>query len=121
MNQGAIITTEWEGSRVEVTARAVPRYLWQTTSIDVAVDGAPVLKTGGVLKITGEHPVSFIHLGHERRVSLTWGRASFRSFPIKLEFDETVVFDGRIQIQNWWATYWPWALLVAWVVWRFAR
>jgi hypothetical protein len=121
MNQPAVISTEWNGSRVEILARAVPRYLWQTTSIDVAVDGAPVLKTGGALKITGEHPVRFSHRGLERSVSLSWGRASFRSFPIKLQFDDSVVYDGHVRIQNWWATYWPWAAVLALIVWRFVR
>lgn len=111
----------WSGTTFEISARSVPRYLWQTVSIDVLLDGEDVLKTGGVLKVVGDHGARYSHQGTEHLASLTWGRASLRFFPVRLTVNGATVFDDRVPIQGWWKGLWPWALVAAALAWGLAH
>jgi hypothetical protein len=111
--------TNWRGLPVSIAAKLVPRYAWQSASIDVAVDGRFVLKTGGVLKLVGKHTETFASDGIEHSVEVTWGNAALRSFPFSLSIDGVPVLESRVPISNWWLVLWPWALFVAFVAWRF--
>jgi hypothetical protein len=103
----------WSGATFELSARSVPRYLWQTVSIDVALDGADILKTGGVLKVVGDHVARYSYQGEEHLATLTWGRASLRFFPVRLTVNGSTVFDDRVPIRGWWKAYLPWVTLAA--------
>src|SRR5438034_342849 len=54
---------QWNGSRLAVTAKLVPRYLWQTASIDVFLDEQCILRTGGQFKFVGSHASEFVYRG----------------------------------------------------------
>jgi hypothetical protein len=54
------------GFKFHVTARAIPRYLWTTTDIRVAIDGRTVLSTGGVLKTASSARAEFEQEGKTR-------------------------------------------------------
>jgi hypothetical protein len=112
--------TNWRGTPVSITAKLVPRYAWQSASLDVAVNGRFVLKTGGVFKLVGKHAETFASDGIEHSVEVTWGKAALRSFPFSLSIDGMSVLESRVPICNWWLALWPWALLVAFVAWRFS-
>jgi hypothetical protein len=99
--------TIWKGTPIRVTARIVPRYAWLTTSIDVAVDGRVVLKTGGVRKVVGVHDETVEVDGVRRRLSLAWGAFSSGSFPFSLAIDDAVVLESRVSAPYWWVAYWP--------------
>lgn len=105
---------------MSITAKLVPRYAWQSASIDVAVNRRFVLKTGGVFKLVGKHAETFAFDGIEHSVEVTWGKAALRSFPFSLSIDGLPVLESRVPISNWWLALWPWALIVAFVVWRFS-
>lgn len=53
-----------------ITARLVPRYVWQSASIDVVVGGRVVLRTGEVLKLVGKHAETFASDGIKHRVEV---------------------------------------------------
>jgi len=108
----------WRGTPVSITARLVPRYVWQSTSIDVAVDGRVVLRTGGVFKFVGKHAETFESDGIEHIVEVSWGKAVLRSFPFSLSIDGMVVVESRVPVANWWLALWPWALFVGFIAWR---
>ena len=111
----------WRGSRIELKARLVPRYLWQTASIDVSLDGHELLGTGGVYRFVGTHAAEFVHAGSAHTASLSWGRGSLRSFPVKLALDDDIIFDGKVELLNWWVGLWPWQAMVSGVLlWRLA-
>jgi hypothetical protein len=50
----AQVDASWNGSRVGIAARLVPRFAWQTASIELAIGDQVVLRTGGVFKVVGE-------------------------------------------------------------------
>ena len=105
---------------MSIAAKLVPRYVWQSASIDVAVNGRSVLKTGGVFKLVGKHTETFASNGIEHNVEVTWGKAALRSFPFRLSIDGMPVLESRVPISNWWLGLWPWILFVAFVAWRFS-
>jgi hypothetical protein len=111
----------WSGAVFEISARSVPRYLWQTVSIDVSLAGQKVLKTGGVFKFVGDRVARYSFEGSEHVASLSWGRASLRFFPVKLAVNGVTIFDDRVPITGWWKGLWPWALILAFIGWRFAH
>lgn len=111
----------WAGTVFVISARSVPRYLWQTVSIDVSLNGADVLKTGGVFKFVGDHVAQYSHQGEQHSASLTWGRASLRFFPVRLAVDGATVFEDRVPIQGWWKGLWPWGLIAVFSLWRFVQ
>lgn len=102
---------EWNGSRFAVTSTLLPRKLWQAASIDVFLDGKCLLRTGGVFKLTGSHSAEFEHEGIHHQVTLSWGHASLRSFPIKVEVDGATLYEGHVVSGNWPLSLWPWLTL----------
>lgn len=101
----------WKGASVQVTSRIIARYLWTTASINVSVTGKTVLRSGGVMRITGDTVATFEYEGVSHRVALSWGKASLRSFPFQLEIDGDLIADSRVLISNWWLAYWPLAAI----------
>jgi hypothetical protein len=91
----------WQGSKVDVYARLVPRFLWSTASIDVFLDRKCILRTGGQLKPTGSHSATFSHSGSEHRAELFWGAGFLWSFPYELQIDGNPVSEGRVYVRNW--------------------
>jgi len=116
----ATCATVWNGAIVEVSAALVPRYLWQSASIEVAVSDHTVLQTGGVLTFVGSRSESFLHEGVPHTAEVKWGKAALRSFPFVLNIDGTAVLESRVPVTNWWLSLWPIALLLAFLAWRFA-
>ena len=104
-NSEPAVVGEWRGSAIRVSARLIPRFLWQTASIDVFVDGQCVLRTGGQLKLVGTASSPFEHLGSSHVAKLEWGFAGIRSFPYKLTIDQTEVTKSRVRIQNWYVSF----------------
>ncbi|HZI32484.1 MAG TPA: hypothetical protein VFF11_09085 [Candidatus Binatia bacterium] len=99
---------KWQGSIVDVQARLVPRYLWNTASMDVFLDGQQILQTGGQLKFTGSHSATFIHAGSTHTAELSWGFGGLSfSLPYQLRIDGAPVAASRVRIRNW-----PMALIV---------
>lgn len=100
---------KWQGSPVDVQARLVPRYLWNTASVDVFLDGQRILRTGGQFKFTGSFSTTFTHAGSTHKAELSWGLCGLSfSFPYRLRIDGVPVADSRVRIRNW-----PVALIVA--------
>ena len=93
----------WRGSAVEVQARLVPRFLWNTASINVFLDGRCILRTGGKLNLTGSHSATFDHSGSTHTAELSWGFSGLSfSFPYRLQFDGVPVVASRVHVENWW-------------------
>lgn len=93
---------KWQGRRVEVQARLVPRYLWNTASIDVFLDGQPILRTGGRFKFTGSYSTSFTYGGASHTAELSWGFCGLSfSIPYQLRINNVPVAATRVQIRNW--------------------
>jgi len=93
---------KWQDSMVDVQARLVPRYLWNTASIDVFLDGQPILQTGGRFKFTGSHSTSFTHGGSTHTAELSWGFCGLSfSIPYQLRVDGAPVAASRVLIRNW--------------------
>jgi hypothetical protein len=109
---------QWHGLPVAIAARLVPRFAWQTASIDVEVGDHPPIRTGGVFKSTGVHKESVSAASDAPVVLVSWGKASLTSFPVKVAVNDEFVFEGRVRIQNWWWGYWPWGLILLVVLWR---
>jgi len=97
----------WKGASVHVSSRIIGRYAWTTASIDVSVNGKTILRSGGVMKITGGAVSTFEHEGASHKIALSWGRISLRSFPFRLEIDGDLIADSRVYVSNWWVAYWP--------------
>lgn len=99
---------KWQGSAVEVQARLVPRYLWNTASVDVFLDNQRILRTGGQMKFTGSYATTFTHAGSTHKAELSWGLCGLSfSFPYRLQIDGAPVAHSRVRIRNW-----PVALIV---------
>lgn len=94
-------------------------HTWTTASIDVSVNGKTVLRSGGVMKITGGTATTFEYAGMTHKVALSWGKASLRSLPFRLEIDDDLVADSCVLISNWWLAFWPVAaILLLAFLWR---
>ena len=91
----------WQGSKVDVEARLIPRFLWTTASIDVFLDGECILRTGGQLKATGSQVVSFAHAGSVHAAELSWGMGVLWSFPYQLRLDGSLVSQSQVRVRNW--------------------
>ena len=102
---------QWQGSRVDVRARLIPRFLWTTASIDVFLDEQCILRTGGQMKCTGSYSTTFTHSGSAHTAELAWGYGFLFSFPYKLRIDGTAVSEARVRVQNW-----PLGLIFAFLV-----
>jgi len=101
------LPTQWNGSRLGVKAKLVPRYLWQTASIDVFLDEQCILRTGGKFKFVGSHASEFEHRGTTHNAVLTWGFAGLRSFPFRLTLDGQAILESRVYMSNWPIALWP--------------
>jgi len=104
---------QWNGSRLAVTAKLVPRYLWQTASIDVFLDEQCILRTGGQFKFVGSHASEFEYRGTTHSAVLKGGFASLRSFPFRLTLDGQAVLESRVHMSNWPIALWPWVVLAS--------
>jgi hypothetical protein len=92
----------WQGCLVDVQAGLVARYLWHTASIDVTLDGRPILQTGGQLKVNGSHSTTFVHAGSTHTVQLSWGISVLGiSFPYQLRIDGVPLVASRVKVRNW--------------------
>jgi|SRR6266480_4945490 len=107
---------EWKGQPVFVTATLIPRFLWQTASIDVYVNSECILRTGGRFKFIGSHTSQFNQSGTSHEAELRWGLASLRSFPFQLSIDGERVLKSRVYTTNWPLAQWPWAIVLALVI-----
>jgi hypothetical protein len=93
---------KWQGRTLDVQARLVPRYLWNTASIDVFLDGQPILRTGGQLKLTGSQSATFTYAAAAHTAELSWGSSGLSfSFPYQLRIDGALVAASRAHIRNW--------------------
>ena len=101
----------WQGSKVDVQARLIPRFLWSTASIDVLLDGECILRTGGQVKAIGSQSAIFCHSGSEHTVELSWGVGFLWSFPYQLRIDGAPISIARVHVRNW-----PLGLCVAFLV-----
>ena len=119
MNRTAV--GESRGKNIEVAARLIPKFLWLTASVDVFVNSACVLQTGGKMKMTGSSSARFDDSGGAHDVELKWGWARLRWFPIKILIDGEMVAQSRAFVENWPLAHWPTAVVVvalAWLFWR---
>ena len=108
----------WNGEQLIVTAHLVPRYAFMTASIDISLEGTPILKTGGVLKFVGGHVAGFERNGRLHSVEASWGKAAPTYFPVKVAVDGQLVMEAPVRISNWWLVYWPWLILLGVLAWR---
>jgi hypothetical protein len=119
----------WHGSFLEVSARVVPRYLWTTVSIDVSLDGEPVLCTGGQASALGASRVTFLHNETSHEAELSWGKFSQGAFPFILRVDGEVVLASEVPVENWAVVRLCWGIanvlivavfvLFVWLVWQW--
>ena len=111
----------WNGFALRVSARLIPRYAWQTASIELAIDAKVVLETGGVLKFVGVMTQVFEIQGVSHVAKIQWGRGVLRSFPYQVAIDDVEVRRGRVTIGNWWVGLWPWIPFAAFLLWTSIR
>ena len=104
--------TQWRGSELKVRAYVVPRYAWTTASIDVIVDGEPVLRTGGQLRFVGSHKSDFHHRGTSHHVELFWGKFTKGEFPFILTIDDAEVLTSSVPVEYWKAASIAWTLVI---------
>jgi hypothetical protein len=92
---------QWHDSDLEVQARPVPRCLWTTVSIDVLLDGEPVLRTGGQASLLGKCRSRFRREGKAHKAELSWGKMANGAFPFMLRIDEELVLASEVPVDNW--------------------
>jgi len=97
----------WNSQPVTVTSHLLPSRLWQAASIDVFIDGRCILRTGGQLRMTGEHSATFDYAGTSHKVRLTWGHARLRAFPVEVWIDGDLLLEARVYTSNWPLGLWP--------------
>ncbi|MBI5497218.1 MAG: hypothetical protein HY904_19550 [Deltaproteobacteria bacterium] len=88
------------GIPFRLRARTVPRYLWSTASIDVYVDGVPVLVTGGRSGMTGSVSSQFSWEGRAHNLELHWGAYASRGFPVRLVVDGEPTEERVVPVQG---------------------
>lgn len=98
----------WNDLPVSVSARLVPRFAWQTASIDLVIGDQVVMRTGGAFKFVGQVASSFEARGTRHVAKLEWARGTLRSFPYQLAVDGIALRTGRVSIENRWIGLWPW-------------
>ncbi|MBC8870033.1 MAG: hypothetical protein H8E44_11480 [Planctomycetes bacterium] len=92
---------QWHGSLLDVHARLVSRFLWTTASIDVHLDGTPILRSGGQFKIAGSCHSEFMHNGLSHTCELTWDTGKLGRFPYTLSVDGEQILRSTVRIVNW--------------------
>jgi hypothetical protein len=95
------VFARWHNADLEVHARPVPRYLWTTVSIDVLLDGEPILCTGGQASLLGRCRSRFRHEGEAHKAELSWGKMANGAFPFMLRIDEELVLASEVPVDNW--------------------
>jgi hypothetical protein len=91
----------WHGSKLEVRAGPVPRYLWTTVSIDVLLDGEPILRTGEEASLLGCCRSKFRRQGESHKAELSWGKMAAGAFPFILRIDGEVVLASEVSVDHW--------------------
>jgi len=92
----------WRDRTLEVKARVLPKYLWSTASIDVYLDDAAIIRTGGVMRLKGLNEVQFDEGGETHSVALSWrSPAQGMSFPYQLSVDGKIVLESEVRPPNW--------------------
>lgn len=104
---------EWHGSDLRIRATLVPRYLWTTASIDVVIDGATVLRTGGQLKAIGSTRREFRHGGAWHVAELAWGVLGSDGFPFTLRIDDELILASEVPVDNLLAVRIGWVSVLA--------
>jgi hypothetical protein len=99
------LSNKWLGETIEMTARAIPKYLWLTVSIDVFVGGRCIHRTGGKMKVVGQSYGKFDHNGLPHNIKVQWGRARRHRFPVQVFIDEMLIDNTDVLITNWPVTY----------------
>ncbi len=92
------LQTSWHESRVEVRARLVPRYLWTTASIDVFLNGEPVLRTAGRASRFGCVHSAFHHGGEIHEAELAWGVFANGAFPFTLRINGEILLVAEVPV-----------------------
>jgi hypothetical protein len=118
----SINSIEWSGSLLEVRARAIPRFLWMTVSIDVLLDGEPVLRTGGQLKSAGTVSQQVLYQGTYRNFELSWSNVQSGGFPYVLRIDSERVLSSTVAVENMWFVLLLWLglpLIAAFATWLY--
>jgi hypothetical protein len=72
---------------VRISAAPTANHLFTTVSIDVAVDGVTVLRTGGQPRATGTTSVELVRAGRTHTLSLSWDRYTPQGFPCVVRLD----------------------------------
>jgi hypothetical protein len=111
----------WQGSEIEVKAEVVPRYLWTTASIDVYLDGARVLRTGGVWRLRDSRTIDFHRNGVTHTLTLRWKSPSRgMDFAYVVSIGGQDILDSTVRPTNWPMFFVPYATpLVILVGYRF--
>jgi hypothetical protein len=104
-----------------VTARLIPRFLWQTASIDVYLGDRCILRSGGKLKLVGSASSTFEHADTLHSAVLRWQLARQGSFPYTLEIDDAPLVESIVRVGNAWAVALAWwglalAIVLVWVL-----
>jgi len=109
----------WHGHRVVVEAYKLARRAWITTSIDVLLDGNPVLRSGGKLQFTGTCSETFRQGDGDHKVDLSWGKSFWgSSYPFSARIDGVEVCSGRVRVAGWYVQ-WLLVVLATALVWRW--
>lgn len=95
------LPVQWHGSLLDVEARLVSRFLWLTASIDVHLDGVPILRTGGQFNISGSCHSDFVHDGLSHTCELEWGAGRLGRFPFALSLDGDQIVRSTVGMANW--------------------
>jgi hypothetical protein len=99
------LRNKWLGETIEVTARAIPKYLWLTTSIDVFVAGRCIHRTGGKMKRVGSSYGKFEYNGRPHKIEVQWSKARRFRFPVQVFIDEMLIDNTEVLVTNWPVTY----------------
>src|SRR4051794_29497518 len=98
----ALEMIQWQGVPVHVRAHYIPKYLWFTVSIDVALGGRTILRTGGQLRMVGVAVSQFEHDGIQHEAQLEWQQSKQDQFPFTLKIDGTDVLSAQVGMDNAW-------------------
>jgi hypothetical protein len=91
----------------------VSRYLWMSASIDVLLDGRPVLRTGGQASLLGRCRSNFRRQGEAHQAELSWGKMASGAFPFILRIDGEVVLASEVPVDHWSIVVVGWTMVLA--------
>jgi hypothetical protein len=75
--------------------------LWTTVSIDVLLDGEPILRTGGEASLLGCCRSKFRRQGEAHKAELSWGKMAAGAFPFILRIDGEVALASEVPVDHW--------------------